>query len=276
MNRHKLNQIEYLSFESLDRFDSITNAFSTRKGGVSTGYHSSMNLGFSNGDDPILVAENFKLFSDVLGINVDHIVRTHQTHTTNIHKVTHNDVFTDGLLHTPDYTNIDGLICDIPGIALATFYADCVPLYFVDPVKNAIGLSHSGWRGTVARMGAATIKALCEEYGSNVNDIYCAIGPSICQSCYEISKDVAEEFIKEFNISDINSNKLLSQGKTTDKFQLNLWECNKQVLLDAGIIPDHIECANLCTCCNSDWLFSHRASNGKRGNLGAFLMLNKQ
>jgi len=275
MKENYYDEIKYLSFESLDSLGTVRNAFSTRLGGVSSGYHASMNLGFSNGDDQKLVTENFKRFAKVLDVNPDHIVRTHQTHTTNVHIVTPSDVYDDGMLHTPEYTDVDGLVCNITGVALATFYADCVPLYFVDPVKRVIGLSHSGWRGTVARMGAVTIQTMVNEYGCEVNDIYTAIGPSICQDCYEVSRDVAEEFVSEFNITDINNNPYLSPGRETDKYQLNLWECNKQIMRDAGITENHIECANLCTCCNSDWLFSHRASGGKRGNLAAFLMLNK-
>ena len=269
------NGIKYLSFESLNNLTIVKNAFSTRLGGVSTGFYSSMNLGFANGDDKEKVSRNFVLFAEACGFELDHIVRTKQTHTTNIHIVSDEDVYNDGILHDPDYTDIDGLVCNIPGVVLCTSYADCVPLYFVDPVRKVIGLSHSGWRGTVSRMGEKTVKTMADTFGSDPADIFTAIGPSICQDCYEVSSDVAEEFITEFKIDNVDSSKLLSRGKEPGKYQLNLWECNKKVLLDAGITKDHIECADLCTCCHSDYLFSHRASGGKRGNLCAFLMLNK-
>lgn len=284
MNKHINNSLEYLSFESLDKLNIVKNVFTTRLGGVSKGYYSSMNLGFTNGDDSQNVRDNFNIIASEIGITPDHIVLSKQTHTTNVHVVTSNDYYNDGQLHLPEYDNIDGLITNIKGVALATFYADCVPLYFVDPCKEVIGLSHSGWRGTVNKMGEITVKTMHEKFGCKPKDIYCGIGPSICQSCYEVSEDVADEFATVFNIdkehissiSDIikfGSKTILLKGNTQGKYYLNLWEANKQILLNAGIEESHIECAELCTCCNSDWLFSHRATNGKRGNLGAFLML---
>ena len=164
---------------------------------------------------------------------------------------------------------MDGLITDVPGLMLATFYADCVPLYFVDTKHRAIGLSHSGWRGTVNRMGRATLKAMAEAYGTVPEDVWCAIGPSICQDCYEVSEDVASAFAKEFSGHECEI--LIEKGG--GKYQLDLWKSNEIVLRDAGILPEHLAVTNLCTCCNPNLLFSHRASHGKRGNLGAFLKL---
>ena len=133
----------------------------------------------------------------------------------------------------------------------------------------AIGLSHSGWRGTVNRMGKATIEAMRREYGSRPEELRCAIGPSICQDCYEVSGDVAVEFEQAFAGHE---NEILI-AKENGKYQLDLWKANEIVLLDAGVLPEHIEITDICTCCNPDLLFSHRASHGKRGNLGAFLCL---
>ena len=174
-----------------------------------------------------------------------------------------------GIIRPKDYTDVDGLITNISGITLATFYADCVPLYFVDPVHHAIGLSHSGWRGTVARMGKCTLEAMHREYGTAAADVYCAIGPSICQDCYEISEDVAVQFENAF--SGHESEILIN--KENGKYQLDLWKANEIVLREAGVKPEHLAVADVCTCCNPELLFSHRASHGKRGNLGAFLSL---
>ena len=175
-----------------------------------------------------------------------------------------------GVICPRDYTDVDGLITNVSGLTLVTFYADCVPLYFVDPVHHAIGLSHSGWRGTVARMGKCTLEAMHNAFGTEASDVYCAIGPSICQDCYEISEDVAVQFMQEFpgHTSEI----LIDKGN--GKYQLDLWKANEIVLLDAGVMKDHLEVTDVCTCCNPELLFSHRASHGKRGNLGAFLCLN--
>lgn len=161
------------------------------------------------------------------------------------------------------------MITDEPGVVLVTFYADCVPLYFVDPVHKAIGLSHSGWRGSVGRMGQKTLDAMKEAYGTKPEDVYAAIGPSICQDCYEISEDVAEHFYKEF--PEYDEKILLNKGN--GKYQLDLWKTNEIILLEAGVLPEHLAVTNICTCCNSKRLFSHRESQGKRGNLGAFMCL---
>lgn len=273
MIEHTTGSIEYLSFKSLDELGCVTDVFTTRRGGVSSGYHSSMNLAFTNGDDPDKVEENYRLIAPVIGVGVDHIVRTHQTHTTNVVKVTKDMVYDDGQLHDQGYTDVDGLICDIPGVALATFYADCVPLYFVDPVRNAIGLSHSGWRGTVAGMAGATVRAMHDAYGSDPADIYAAIGPSISKDNYEVSEEVAEAFRQAFGD---DAERVCEPGRAPGKYQLDLWEANRIMMLRAGISEDHIEVAGICTYDNSDWLFSHRASGGKRGNMAAFLALKER
>ena len=163
--------------------------------------------------------------------------------------------------------DIDGLATDIPGIALVTFYADCVPLYFVDPVHRAIGLAHSGWRGTVAGMGACMVRYMQEHLNSRPEELVAAIGPSICVDCYEVSEEVAEQFREGF------PEDVLQPGKAPGKYQLDLWKANQSILLRAGISPEHMAVTNVCTCHNPEYLFSHRASHGQRGNLAAFLML---
>lgn len=237
-------------------------------GGVSAGIFESLNLSFTRGDEKAAVEENFRRISELLGCQYDNFVLSDQTHTTNVRRVGRDDAG-KGLLRARDYTDVDGLITDEPGIVLSTFYADCVPLYFVDVKKRAIGLSHSGWRGTVGRMGQETLDAMRREFGTQPEDVVCAIGPSICQDCYEVSQDVAEEFIQEFAGHEPD----ILLAKENGKYQLDLWRANKIVLLEAGIKQEHLSVTDVCTCCNSNVLFSHRASHGKRGNLGAFLSL---
>ncbi len=170
-----------------------------------------------------------------------------------------------------DYTDIDGLLTDEPGLVLATFYADCVPLYFVDVKKRAIALAHSGWRGTVARMGRCVTDKMKEVYGTDPADIVAAVGPSICQECYEVSEDVADAFAQEFRRQG-QADEIL-QSKGGGKYQLDLWRANEIVLKEAGIPAERIQVTDICTCHNSEYLFSHRASKGRRGNLGAFMGL---
>ena len=266
----RITDLEYLQFPKLKEVKQIRHLFTTRMGGVSEEHLASMNLSFSRGDAPRNVIENYRRIGQVMECSVEKIVASHQTHTTNIRVVTAEDAG-KGVVIDRDYTDIDGLITDVEGLALACFYADCVPLYFVDPIKNVIGLAHSGWRGTAAGMGRCMVHKMQEVYGCDPQDIIAAIGPSICQNCYEIGEEVAMEFQK-----GLWKDELLKPGKEKGKYQLDLWLANLIVLQSAGISLDHIDITDICTCCNPEYLFSHRASHGMRGNLAAFLMLKQQ
>lgn len=256
----------YLTFPSFTQTGIVSHLFTTRMGGVSKGIFSSLNLSFTRGDEEEAVRENYRRVAAVLGCEVEDFVCSDQTHTVNIRKVTRTDCG-KGVVYPKDYQDVDGLVTDEPGIVLSTFYADCVPLYFVDTKKKVIGLAHSGWRGTVGRIGSKMLQLMQEEYGCRAENILAAIGPSICRDCYEVSQDVADIFKKEFGEA------VLTGGKAPGKYQLDLWRANELVLRQAGLSGEQITVTDICTCCNPTLLFSHRASAGKRGNLGAFLML---
>lgn len=257
-----------LKYPLLEQTGIVEHCFTTRIGGVSKGIYESLNLSFTRGDEDAAVRENFRRLAGAMETDVSKFVFTDQTHTTNVRRVTAEDAG-KGIVKERDYTDIDGLITNEPGLVLSTFYADCVPLYFVDPVHRAIGMSHSGWKGTVGKMGAATITAMKREFGTEAKDLVCAIGPSICQDCYEVSEDVADAFKEAF---PGHADEILLDKKN-GKYQLDLWRTNEIVLTEAGVLKENIAVTNICTCCNPDLLFSHRASHGKRGNLGAFIYL---
>lgn len=274
------NGVVYLTFPGLERTGAVRHLFSTREGGVSEGIYKSMNLSYIRGDKKEAVDENFLRIAECMDSKIEDMVCSDQTHTANIRLVSAEDKG-KGIIRPKDYRDVDGLITNEKSVVLCTFFADCVPLFFVDPVKKAIGLSHSGWRGTVQKIGRKTVEAMGKAFGTKPENIYAAIGPSICQDCYEVSEDVIEEFRAAFPGIERES----SQGKSRKKacplwfqtkpgkYQLNLWEANRQVMLEAGIPASQIEVTDLCTCCNPELLFSHRASHGKRGNLGAFMRL---
>ena len=190
--------VTYLSFPILEDTGLVSHAFSTRLGGVSKGDFATMNFSFTRGDDRDDVLENYRRMAAALGVDRERMVLTWQTHTTNVRRVTEEDEG-KGIVRDRDYRDVDGLITDIPGITLVTFFADCVPLYFLDPVHKAIGLSHSGWRGTVKRMGQVTVDAMKEAFGTRPEDIIACIGPSICGDCYEVGEEVADEFADAFH-----------------------------------------------------------------------------
>lgn len=257
--------VPFLSYPMFEHTGIVNHGFSTRFGGASKGFYATMNISTTRGDDPEAVAENCRRMARALGVEVEDFTYTQQTHTTNVAVVKAED-------KGKRFVETDGMVTDVPGICLVTFYADCVPLYFVDPVKKVIGLSHSGWRGTVGKMGKVTVEKMTEEYGCNPEDILAAIGPSICQDCYEVSEDVIERFKENFD--EILWSKLFYK-KENGKYQLDLWEANHQIFLEAGILEEHLAVTNVCTHCNPEVLFSHRTTGNKRGNVSAFLALKK-
>ena len=273
LQNHKLadgSEVPLLHFPLLEQTGIVEHCFTTRAGGVSGDIFSAMNLSFTRGDKGEAVMENYRRVGEAMGVSPEDFVCTDQTHTTNVLRVGKEDCG-NGVTKPRPYTDVDGLVTNEPGVVLSTFFADCVPLYFVDPVHRAIGMSHSGWRGTVGRMGARTLEKMQKEFGTEAKDVIAAVGPSICQACYEVSRDVAEEFQKEFKGHESE----ILTGKGKDKFLLDLWKCNEIVMLEAGILKEHLAVTNICTCCNPTLLFSHRASKGRRGNLGAFIFLKK-
>lgn len=259
----------YLEYPLFQNTGLVRHGFSTRLGGVSEGDYASLNLSFTRGDKEEAVKENFRRIGEAIGVRCEDMVFTQQTHTTNVRVATEADRGM-GILRPRDYTDVDGLVTNVPGLCLVTFFADCVPLYFLDPVKKAIGLSHSGWRGTVGKIGKTTIEMMQEQYGSNPSDILAAVGPSICQDCYEVSEDVILQFKACFEEEFWSE---LFHGKENGKYQLNLWKANELIFLEAGIKKEHIAVTNLCTHCNSKILYSHRMTGERRGNLCAFLAL---
>lgn len=262
------NGVLYFTFPMLDREQLFVHGISSRIGGVSEREFARMNLSFTRGDDPDHVRENYRRIAAAVGFDEKRVVCSHQTHTTNVRKVTEADCG-KGYDRERDYTDVDGLITNVPNVILTTYYADCVPLFFVDPVHRAVGLSHSGWRGTVQDIAGVTVRAMKEHYSTDAKEILAAIGPSICQDCYEVSEDVIEQFRSAYDSKLWPV--LFTQGREPGKYQLNLWEACRQNLLRAGVLSEHIEVTDLCTCCNPDIFFSHRASHGRRGNLAAFL-----
>lgn len=259
----------YITFPALSKIDFIKHGFSTRLGGLSHDCFSSMNLGYTRGDDKTTVDENYKLISESIGFLWEDLVATEQVHETVVRVVTDEDRG-KGIIKERDYSGVDGLITNTKDVPLVTYYADCVPLFLVDVKNKAIGLSHSGWRGTVKRMGAQTIKAMKDNFGTEPNDLVVLIGPSICNECYEVSEDVANEFRGVFDKETLNS---ILKKKEYGKYDLNLWEANRRIFLDMNVLEENIHVSEVCTCCNSDILFSHRANGNKRGTLAAFLMI---
>lgn len=275
-------EVPFLYFPILKDIPFIKHGFSTRLGGVSAGIFSSMNLGNEgpvSGDNPENIRRNYERICASMDIDPKTLVVSKQVHKTNIRLVDEKDLG-KGYDIPRDFDEIDGLITDCPGITLVTKYADCVPLFLIDTKRKAIGLSHSGWRGTVGKIGLHTVHEMQKHFGTNPEDLIAVIGPSICMACYEVSEEVALQFQDVFNLdgNDIGKGQnshpdhpIILQKNDLGRYQLNLWEANKMIFREAGLKEDRIHVSGVCTACNSDLLFSHRKTNGKRGSLAAFL-----
>ena len=268
LNLNKKGEMVFYTFPKMDNAGGVKHGFSTRLGGVSKGHCASMNFGFAVGDDGAAVRENFKIFSNALGVDVQRVVLTQQTHTNNVLIVTNKDKG-KGLFCERDYTDIDGLVTNEKGLVLVTQYADCTPLAFFDPVKRVVATSHAGWRGTVAEIAAKTVKIMAENFGSEPQNILVGIGPNIASCCYEVDNPVINE-INKLSYLDLS---LCYSEKDNGKYMLDLKEVNRQILINSGIKNENIDIADLCTCCNSDVFHSHRATKGKRGTLALMISL---
>lgn len=261
------DNIQYIQFPKLSKCGCVRHIFSTRHGGVSSGDCAAMNLGFSRGDARENVLKNYEILCSQVGIDTENLVLSHQTHTKNIKSVTYKHRGTG--ITKPSFCDVDGLVTNIPGVALVTQYADCTPLLFCDPVKKVIATSHAGWRGTVKLIGKETVQKMCDDYGCKPENIIAGIGPCIRSCCYEVDEPVYSEFCK---IPFLNPDDVFT-SKSNGRYMLDLVEANRLILLEAGILPENIDASDICTCCNCEDLHSHRATQGKRGNLAAIIEL---
>lgn len=260
------NGIKYYSFPILSDTGLVTDAFSTREGGVSKGIYSKMNLSLKLDDNRADVMENIRLFCDALELNSKNIVMSNQTHSNKVRCVDERDIGT-GIYKAAYTDDVDGLITNVSGIVLMTFYADCVPVYFLDEKKKVIALSHSGWRGTYNEITKNTIELMNEKYECEPENIKVVTGPCICKDCYEVSIQLGEQFANKF--SDAQDAIEFSNNKC----HLDLSKIIKNTALSCGIKKENFVISGICTCCQSELLHSHRATGGKRGLNAAVLCL---
>lgn len=260
--------VPYLTYNSLSEINFINHAFSTRLGGVSKGEFTSMNMAFNRGDNPESVTENYKRICKSAGFDFDSLTASAQDHNTFVRAVTSENKGV-GIYKPRDLQSVDALITNEKGVTLVTYYADCTPLFFVDTKQKAVGLAHAGWRGTVGRIGEKVVNKMTELYGTNPADIVAAIGPAISVCCYEVDKPCADNF---YALSDLDSSRFVFP-KDNGKYMIDLLETNRQILVAAGVKNENITVSDVCTNCNSELLWSHRATKGKRGTMSAFMCI---
>ncbi len=246
----------YLQFDSLN----IKHAVFTRHGGVSPEPWDSLNVGGTVGDELTRVRENRILSFQALGCQPESIFDVWQVHSA------------DAVCATAprpadaSYHQADIILTDRPEVTLFMRFADCVPMLVHDPVKRVVGVSHAGWMGTLRGVATETVDAMKKNYGSDPADIIVGIGPSIGPDHYEIGADVILQVMQKFGD---DSGQLLKSY--SGRIHFDLWKANRMLLEQAGV--KQIEVSEICTACNTQDWFSHRAEKGRTGRFGALISL---
>ena len=254
----KQGDLEYLTAEGIG----VPHCFTTRLGGVSAGYLSSLNIGMHRGDDAENVAQNYHILANAIGFDPENLVLTHQVHTDTVRIVSRKDA--QGLDHHL-YPECDALITNDPGTALVIFTADCTPILLHDPLTGAVGAAHAGWRGTALDIAGKTVLAMEKTFGCDPGNIRAAIGPNIGFCCFETGSEVPEAMVATFGDA-------VKQWirPSSDKYYVNLKEINAYALRASGV--RHIEISRECTMCSHHRFWSHRITGGQRGSQGAIIL----
>lgn len=245
----------------------VRHGFTTRKGGVSRPPFDTLNLGVSRGDRPEAVQENYARICAALHMDPTRMTLSQQTHTANVRRITAADAG-KGLTRPRDYTDVDAMITDVPGLPLAVFSADCGIILLYDPVRRAVGAAHAGWRGCAAGILANTVQAMETQFSSDPKDLRAAIGPCIGLCCFETDADVPEAMTAALGA---DAGEFLQ--RRGPKWHVDLAGLNRQWLLRAGLTPEHIDVCGLCTACRPDLFWSHRKMGNARGAQTALIAL---
>jgi polyphenol oxidase len=297
--------VHYVQFDHFLQFPELIHGSFTRLGGYSKTPYRGLNVSYSIGDDFENVIRNRLLTLQALQVETYPcatlwLVHGAEVATLGTETATWDDWRTDWahrsyqvdqqelIWTTKPRRKADAIITKQCGVALTMSSADCVPLMFYDPVECAIGMAHAGWRGTARGIAAATIDAMSEQFGSLPRNIYAGIGPSIGSCCYEVTEDVRHLFMGQLQFdsmpTDVKYRKLvqesavfaLKQLPKRNSLRLDLWETNRNQLLMAGVLPEHIESSEICTSCEKERFFSHRGEHGKAGRFPSILALRNE
>jgi len=265
---NRRGDLAYLTIPLFSATGLVAHAFSTRLGGVSPAPYDSLNLGFHVGDDPRHVLANRRLACGALGIDAGRLVAGRQVHGDRVVTVDAAEAGRGARSEEDALPEVDALVTAAPNVPLSSYYADCVPLFFLDPVRRVAALAHAGWKGTVLRIGAKTVRHMEQYHGSRPGDVLAAVGPSIGPCCYEVDAPVMEAV----NNCLPNAQGLARPGRP-GRWWLDLPEVNRRILLEAGIRRANITVAGYCTACRGELFFSYRRQKGRAGRMASLIML---
>jgi YfiH family protein len=249
-------QAGQLILDNGDKGAGVTAGFTTRHAG---------NTALHVGDDAAAVVERRRRIADRIGWNFTAWTCAEQVHGNSVHLVRQQDAGRGSVDRGSAIADTDAIITDESDILLVQYFADCVPLYFIDPVTGALGLAHAGWKGTVADIARETVRRMTETYGTNPADVKAAVGPSIGGCCYEVDEAVIR------HIRPIAETEGVLTPAGNGRARLDLKELNRHLMIKAGILPSRIEISRWCTGCRTDLFFSHRKENGSTGRMMSWL-----
>jgi YfiH family protein len=256
-----------LMLQSWCESNGVTAGFTTRQ---------AMNMALHVGDDPESVLNNRRRVAEQLGWPYEFFTCAEQVHGNHLHIVTRKDAGRGREDRISAFANTDALITNEPDILLVMFFADCVPLYFYDPVTESIGLAHAGWKGTVSEIAVKTVEKMKEAYGVEPGNLRAAIGPSISGSCYEVDESVLQHvrpLLESLQVgkNTLEANTIIQPHENNNRALLDLKHLNRHLMIKAGILPSRIEMSSWCTASRTDLLFSHRKENGITGRMMSWL-----
>ena len=259
MQRHNINDLVYYTFDSLRDSDALVHAIATRRGGASPAPFDTLNLSRHVGDDAANVATNLKRLHTTLELDAAMTVDANQAQADRVAVV-------DARNRGTRIADVDALVTNAPNVPLLLRYADCVPIFFFDPIHRAIGVAHAGWRGTIMQVAAKTAQMMFDAFGARPRDLIACIAPSIGPCCYRVGDDVIAQVRTAFDDAD---DLLIAQPDGSVHF--DLWQANAQQLHTLGVMQ--IEIAQICTAHHTDEFYSWRAERGKTGRFGAIIAI---
>lgn len=263
MELRKKNGVSYLTIPKFEQAGGVICAFSTRIGGVSPAPFDTLNFSRKREQSEESFAENFKRFAQAVGFDKNKAVGINYAHSPYVYHV-HKEDAGRGIFGEPLPEYCDGLYTQDIGVPILSFHADCVPLFFYDPIRRAVAVCHAGWRGVAAHMVRNTVKALAD-IGCRQSDILGAIGPCISAAHFEVGEDVKDIFLREFGSSVVQ--------KRDGRLYVDLNKTCAAEMLAAGLKAQNIIDVALCTFEEEALFYSHRRDHGKTGAMAAVISL---
>lgn len=262
------NDVLFLTVTAFTETGLVKHGFTSRLGGISQPPYHTLNMSFTVRDVPEKVVENRRRAAEAIGFPLEDLVALQQVHGDRVAVATSEHKGRGALNYETALPETDAVITREAGVPLSTYHADCVPVFFLDPVTPAVGLAHAGWKGTALKIAAKTLLAMHGHFGTRVEDCLVAIGPSIGPCCYEVDGRVKDIFGQAFREAGA-----FFQATGEEKWHLDLWEANTRALEEIGVPRRHIFVSRLCTGCRTDLFYSHRKEKGLTGRMAALIML---